>query len=177
MSSLVATEHEWLHTTCHCSYHKDPIIILASEALSFCTIPHRDAFATLCSSGSPHSHLVKYLGSHHFLWVWTCFPPHSSALDIIPQRCLSIPLVILSYLFPCLLLNSRVSCRHGCAPSVVVSSGAQIRIGDGSCENLWVKLLCVHTTILNNLYQLFSFLPWCKSHYLHVPPEHPPVLP
>ena len=34
MCSLTVAVHEWLHTTCHCSCHREPAIILISEILS-----------------------------------------------------------------------------------------------------------------------------------------------
>ena len=75
MCSLALAEQE--QTTCHCSYHRDPAIILVSEALSsapshiLMLLPHCILLVTL-------SHLVKYLGSHYFPWVWSCFTQHTA---------------------------------------------------------------------------------------------------
>ena len=60
---VALAEHEWLHATCYCSYHRVPAIVLISEMLpsapshTLLLLPH-------CVLHVPLSHLVKYLGSH-----------------------------------------------------------------------------------------------------------------
>ena len=78
---LALAEQE--QTTCHCTYNRVPSHNIGLRDIVLCTIPCLVAFATLCSSGSL-SHLVKHLGSHHFLWVWTCYTQHNS---IPPVSC------------------------------------------------------------------------------------------
>ena len=108
MCSLALVEHEWLHTTCYCSYHKDPIIILISETLSYAP-SHVLLLLSDYILLVPLSPLVKYLGSHHYLWELTCFPLHT--YHAMPQRYFSASLVILSYLClsPGLLLFNSTS--------------------------------------------------------------------
>ena len=119
---------------------------------------HTTHFSSL-GTMSWDAYLVLWQSTH----TYTPLLAYSCSLLQVTSHCYQTPK---EYTNPFLPLNSRASCRHSRAPSVVVSSltlvispGAQVRVCSGSCENLHEGLLCAHTTLLSNLCQSFSFLP------------------